>query len=52
MRDIPPALFRLRAEICRLLADTTENVTRELLLLDLADYWDLLAKKAEVGSGS
>ena len=48
MRDMPPALFRLKAETCRLLADTAENVVRNAIWLDRADYWDKLAKEAEV----
>ena len=42
-----PALLRLKAETCRLLADTAENVVRNAIWLDRADYWDKLAKEAE-----
>ena len=47
MRELLPAMFRLKAEMCRLFADTADNVMRELVLLDLADYWDKLAKASE-----
>ena len=47
MLDKPPDLFRLKAEACRQLADTAENVVREAIWLDRADYWEQLAKEAE-----
>jgi hypothetical protein len=42
-----PAQLRLKAEACRRLADMSENVMREALWLDRADYWEQLATKAE-----
>jgi hypothetical protein len=42
-----PALLRLKAEACRRLADTSEDVMRQALWLDRADHWNQLAKKAE-----
>ena len=47
MFDMPPALLRLKAETCRLLTDTAENVVRNAIWLDRADYWDKLAKETE-----
>jgi hypothetical protein len=47
MRDVPLALLRLKAEICRLSADTAGTVVREAIWRDLADCWEQLAKEAE-----
>ena len=47
MLEMQPALLRLKAETCRLLADTAENVVRNAIWLDRADHWDKLAKEAE-----
>jgi hypothetical protein len=52
MRDMPPALLRLKGEICRLSADPAENVVREAIWLDLADCWEQLAKEAAVSDPS
>ena len=46
MRELPPAMFRLKADMCRLFADTADNVMHEVLLRDLADYWEQRAKEA------
>jgi hypothetical protein len=42
-----PAQLRQKAEACRQLADTAENVVRNAMWLDRADYWEKLAKEAE-----
>jgi len=47
MLDDGPIQFRLKAEACRRLADVAENVVRNALWLDRADYWEQLAKAAE-----
>ena len=41
------AQLRQKAEACRQLADTSENVMRKALWLDRADHWEQLAKEAE-----
>ena len=47
MRDMPPALFHQKAEACRQLAETAENVVRNAIWLDRADYWEKRAEEAE-----
>ena len=42
-----PERFRQKAQACRRLAVTAENVMREALWLDRADHWERLAKEAE-----
>ena len=49
MRELSPALFRLKAEMCRLFADAADNTMHELLFRDLADYWDQRAKTSSEG---
>jgi hypothetical protein len=41
------AQLHLRAEACRRLADTSENVDRKELWLERADHWGQLAVNAE-----
>ena len=42
-----PERFRQKAQACRRLAVAAENVMREALWLDRADYWEQRAKEAE-----
>ena len=42
-----PERLRQKAQACRRLAATVENVMREALWLDRADHWEQLAKEAE-----
>ena len=44
MLDAALARLRLKAEACRRLADTSEDVVRRTLWLDRADYWDQASK--------
>jgi hypothetical protein len=41
------AQLQLRAEACRRLADTSENVERRELWLERANHWEQLALSAE-----
>jgi hypothetical protein len=47
MLDDTLAQLHRKAEECRRLAETSENVEREALWLDRADYWEELAQEAE-----
>jgi len=47
MLDDTLAQLHRKAEECRQLADTSENVVREAIWLDRADYWEELAQEAE-----
>ena len=42
-----PERFRQKAQACRRLAVTAENVMRETLWLDRADHWERLARESE-----